>query len=173
MSCAADGVINESAGGTRALNARYVLHERLGVGGQAEVWRAHDPERDTDIALKILRPGAGRNAAAWEALRHEYDNASRLDHPYILKVYPPERDETSFLLPMELATGGDLGRLRGASYLAVVPVLMEVAEALGHAHERGVIHRPVTTTYCSIARGRGSWPTLASPDARSMPVRMP
>jgi tetratricopeptide (TPR) repeat protein len=155
MSCAADGVLNEGAAAPRALNARYVLHERLGVGGQAEVWRAHDPERDIDIALKILRPGAGRSAAAWEALRHEYDNASRLDHPYILKVYPPERDETNFLLPMELATGGDLGRLRGASYLAVVPVLMEVAEALGHAHERGVIHRDLKPSNVLFdARGR-------------------
>lgn len=157
MSCAPDGFMNESATAhaPRALNARYTLHERLGIGGQAEVWRAHDPQRDTDIALKILRPGGGRNAAAWEALQHEYGNASRLDHPYILKVYPPERDGTDFLLPMELATGGDLGRLRGASYLAVVPVLIEVAEALGHAHERGVIHRDLKASNVLFdARGR-------------------
>src|SRR5256714_2892149 len=42
---------------------------------------------------------------------------------------------------MELAPGGDLRRLRGAGYLAIVPVLLEVAHALEHAHERGVIHR--------------------------------
>jgi len=125
----------------RALRARYVLHERIGAGGQAEVWRAHDPRRGADIALKILRPGAGRNAAAWDALMHEYQNASRLDHPYILRVYPPEREESAFLLPMELAPGGDLRRLRGAGYLAIVPVLLEVAQALEHAHNRGVIHR--------------------------------
>ncbi|HYC08464.1 MAG TPA: serine/threonine-protein kinase [Steroidobacteraceae bacterium] len=125
----------------RALNARYVLHERLGVGGQGEVWRAHDPERVEDIAVKILRPAPGRSAAAWDALVHEYDSASRLDHPYILKMYPPERDEETFLLPMELAVGGDLRRLRGGSYLTIVPVLIEVAQALEHAHERGVIHR--------------------------------
>ena len=123
------------------IRARYVLQERLGAGGQGEVWRAHDPQRDEDIALKILRLAPGRSAAAWDALRHEYESASRLDHPFILKVYEPEREDGTFLLPMELATGGDLRRLRGANYLAIVPVLLEVAQALEHAHERGVIHR--------------------------------
>jgi serine/threonine protein kinase/tetratricopeptide (TPR) repeat protein len=123
------------------LKARYVLQERLGVGGQGDVWRARDPQRGEDIALKILRPPPGRAAAAWNALCHEYESASRLDHAFILKVYEPEREDGSFLLPMELATGGDLRRLRGASYTAIVPVLIEVAQALEHAHERGVIHR--------------------------------
>src|ERR1700756_5783071 len=123
------------------IKARYVLQERLGVGGQGEVWRGFDPQRGEDIALKILRPPGGRSGAAWDALRHEYESASRLDHPFILKVYEPEREEGTFLMPMELATGGDLRRLRGANYLAIVPVLIEVAQALEHAHERGVIHR--------------------------------
>ncbi|HEY8052010.1 MAG TPA: protein kinase [Steroidobacteraceae bacterium] len=125
----------------RVLNVRYTLHERLGAGGQGEVWRARDPQRDCDIALKIMHPGAARIAPAWSALEHEYAINSRLDHPHILKVFPPEATEDALLLPMELAGGGDLRRLRGADYLAIVPVLLEVAQALEHAHERGVIHR--------------------------------
>ena len=125
----------------RVLNVRYTLHERLGAGGQGEVWRARDPQRDSDIALKVLHPVAARIAPAWEALQREYDINSRLDHPHILKVFPPEATEEALLLPMELAAGGDLRRLRGADYLAIVPVLLEVAQALEHAHGRGVIHR--------------------------------
>src|SRR5437764_73590 len=98
----------------RRLAARYILHERLGVGGQGEVWRAHDPERGVDIALKILQPSPGRAADAWAALLNEHESASHLDHPGILKVYPPERDCGDLLLPMELAAGGDLRRLRAA-----------------------------------------------------------
>ena len=123
------------------LKTRFLLRERLGVGGQGEVWRAFDPEANADVALKILHPAAGRSAAAWVALVHEYESASRLDHPGVLKVFPPEREGATFLLPMELAKGGDLKRLRGAGYLTIVPVLIEVARALQHAHERGVIHR--------------------------------
>jgi tetratricopeptide (TPR) repeat protein len=123
------------------LKTRFLLRERIGAGGQGEVWRAFDPDRNADVALKILHPGAGRSAAAWVALVHEHESASRLEHPGVLQVYPPEREGATFLLPMELAAGGDLKRLRGAGYLTIVPVLIEVARALEHAHERGVVHR--------------------------------
>jgi len=125
----------------RVVGTRYVLYERLGAGGQGEVWRAFDPARGREIALKILQPGAAQREAVWETLVHEYECTQRLEHPRILKVFAPERDGASLLLPMELASGGDLRRLRGAGYLAIVPALIEVAQALEHAHARGVIHR--------------------------------
>jgi tetratricopeptide (TPR) repeat protein len=125
----------------RVLHARYILQERLGAGGQGEVWRARDVQRDVDVALKILHPAASQLAAARAALEREHAINSALDHPHILKVFPPEDTKQGLLLPMELATGGDLRQLVGAGYLAIVPVLMEVAAALGHAHERGVVHR--------------------------------
>jgi len=120
---------------------RYTLIERVGSGGQGEVWRAHDETRGVDIALKVLPPAAARNPAAWKALEREYEITSRLQHPGILQVLPPERIEDVLVLPMELAGGGDLRRLRSAGYLDIVPVLLEVAEALEYAHARGVVHR--------------------------------
>ena len=125
----------------QAIRGRYVLRERLGIGGQGEVWRAFDPQTGVDIALKIMQPASGRSAAAWVALVHEHESSGRLDHPGILHVYAPERDGATFILPMELAAGGDLRRLRGANYLTIIPILLEVAKALEHAHERGIIHR--------------------------------
>ncbi len=119
----------------------YTLLERIGAGGQGEVWRAHDESRGVDIALKILAPAAARNPAAWETLEHEHAICSRLQHPGILQVLPPERIGEVVVLPMELAAGGDLRRLRGAGYLEIVPVLLEGAEALDYAHARGVVHR--------------------------------
>src|SRR6202011_6307971 len=74
----------------RKLDARYTLLDKLGAGGQGEVWRAHDGTRGIDIALKVLNASA-HQAEAWSALEHEYAIASRLDHPSILKVFPPER----------------------------------------------------------------------------------
>ncbi len=125
----------------RRLDARYTLLERLGAGGQGEVRRAHDEVRGVDIALKILSPVFARSESAWAALEREYEITSRLNHPSILKVFPPERSGDVVALPMELASGGDLRRLRGSGYLEIVPVLLEIAEALEYAHQRGVVHR--------------------------------
>jgi serine/threonine protein kinase/tetratricopeptide (TPR) repeat protein len=119
----------------------YTLIERIGTGGQGEVWKAHDDSRGVDIALKVLARAAARNPGAWETLEREHDISGRLQHPGILQVLAPERVQDVMVLPMELAAGGDLRRLRGAGYLEIVPVLLEVAEALEYAHARGVVHR--------------------------------
>jgi serine/threonine protein kinase/tetratricopeptide (TPR) repeat protein len=123
------------------LARRYTLLEKLGSGGQGEVWRARDEKRRVDIALKLLSPALASNESAWAQLEREHRISSRLQHPGVLKVYPPEREGDFAVLPMELASGGDLRRLRGSNYLEIIPVLIEIAEALEHAHERGVIHR--------------------------------
>jgi hypothetical protein len=120
---------------------RYTLIERLGVGGQSEVWRAGDAAVDVCLALKILAPTTARSAQAWAALEREFAVSSRLHHPGILRVLPPEHVDGCLVLPMELAEGGDLSRLRGTGYLQIVPVLLQVAAALQYAHGRGVVHR--------------------------------
>jgi len=123
------------------LCGRYTLLEKVGAGGEGEVWRARDHERGIELALKILDAALARNCAAREALNREFAVASVLDHPLILKVYAPERDADTIFLPMDLAPGGDLRRLRRASYLEIGPVLLEVAQALSYVHESGFVHR--------------------------------
>ena len=125
----------------RRLDSRFILLEKLGSGGQGEVWRAHDDTRGIDIALKVLSPALAHSEGVWAVLEREHAIASRLDHPSVLKVFPPQRSGEVVVLPMELATGGDLRRLRGAGYLEIIPVLLDIAQALEHAHERGIIHR--------------------------------
>jgi tetratricopeptide (TPR) repeat protein len=125
----------------RPQSNRYTLLEKLGEGGQGEVWRARDEATGTEVALKVLSRALARNEAAWAGLEREHAIASRLEHPAVLSVRPPFREGDFVALPMELASGGDLRRLRGQSYLEIVPVLIDIAQALEHAHERGVIHR--------------------------------
>ncbi len=82
----------------KKLDARYTLLDKLGAGGQGEVWRAHDATRGVDIALKVLNP-TSREDEAWSALEHEYAIANLLDHPSILKVFAPERAGEAMVLP--------------------------------------------------------------------------
>ena len=169
------------------LDARFTLLEKLGSGGQGEVWRAHDDTRGIDIALKVPVNAAASNETVLAAFEREHSIASRLDHQSVLKVFPPHRSGDVVVLPMELANGGDLRRLRGAGYLEIIPVLLDIAQALEHAHERGIIHRDLKpgnvlfdargrvkladfgaagmkTTTPEVARQQGLSPFTASPE---------
>lgn len=124
----------------KELCGRFALIEKLGTGGHGEVWRALDQQREGEVALKVLYPQIAHSPEAWDALQREHQIAQRLAHRGILEVYEPIRDAQFTVLPMTLAAG-DLRRLRGEPYTRIVPVLIEVAAALAHAHDRGVIHR--------------------------------
>lgn len=159
----------------RSPSSRYTLLEKLGAGGQAEVWRGRDESAGVEVALKVLSPALAHNEAAWMGLVREHAIASKLDHPLILKVQPAYREGEFAALPMELAGGGDLRKLRGSSYLDVVPVLIDIAQALEYAHEHGVIHRdlkPGNVLFDSRGRvrltdfGIASAPGVATADVR-------
>lgn len=123
------------------LCGRYTLIAKLGTGGHSEVWHARDLVRRDEVALKILKQDLGEKPEAWALLEHEHAVASQLGHPGILKVHEPQRCEGHAILPMAYAPGGDLSALRGAAYRRVVPALIGIAQALEHAHGRGVVHR--------------------------------
>lgn len=127
----------------RVLAERYRLQERLGDGGHAEVWAARDLHAGQLVALKFLHLRSCTPEEAMPVLRHEAQMAQRLDHPGVLRVDDPQRDGSLVFLPMEYAAGGDAARLRGASWQWIVPVLLDVARVLEHAHSRGVVHRDI------------------------------
>jgi tetratricopeptide (TPR) repeat protein len=119
------------------------LLERLGDGGHAEVWAAHDETTSQRVALKFLHLRSCSADEALLVLRHEAQMARRLEHPGVLWVEEPQRDGSMVFLPIELAAGGDASRLRGAAWWQVLPMLLQVARVLEHAHSRGVVHRDI------------------------------
>jgi serine/threonine-protein kinase len=125
----------------RLLANRYLLQDRLGDGGHAEVWKARDARDGRQVALKFLHLSSGSGDAALAVLRHEADMVHRLDHPGVLKVGDPGLDGPFVFLPMDFAAGGDASWLRGAPWQRVLPVLLQTARVLEHAHARGVVHR--------------------------------
>lgn len=123
---------------------RFVLLEPLAQGGRFEIWRALDERRNVQVALKtaaIARADdADEETARWESLQREYSISRRLDHPGVIRLDEPARDDAVMVLPMSLAAG-DLRPLRGKNYTQIVPLLIELCDALDHLHSRGVVHR--------------------------------
>lgn len=123
---------------------RFVLLDPLAQGGRFEVWRSLDERRGSQVALKIAivaqLDGSGEETACWESFQREYSISRRLDHSGVVDLDEPVRDDLVLVLPMTLAAG-DLRPLRGKSYTQIVPLLIEVCDALDHLHSRGVVHR--------------------------------
>jgi tetratricopeptide (TPR) repeat protein len=133
-------VTNQNQAGTK-LCGRFVLIEKLGAGGYGEVWRARDELRDTEIAVKILYAQFANSEPAWEVFLREFTLTARLNHPGVLRVYEPVRAPDATVLPMVLASAGDLRQMRGAPYTKILPLLIDIAAALEHAHSRRIVHR--------------------------------
>ncbi|HKD16524.1 MAG TPA: serine/threonine-protein kinase [Thermoanaerobaculia bacterium] len=129
---------------------RFQIASVLGQGAMGVVYLAHDPEIGRPVAIKTVRPEAvgGESAQEIEArFLKEAKLAGRLQHPNIVTVYDVGRAGDTLFIAMEYVDGRPLTRYLGspdALPLAVkVAIVRQVAEALGHAHERGVLHRDV------------------------------
>jgi serine/threonine-protein kinase len=135
---------------------RYRLIERLAVGGSAEVWRAHDEQLDRPVAVKRLHPHLLPDPASRARLAAEARAVAALSHPVIVGVYDVDQSGEWPAIVMELVDGEPLsariardGALDAAEAAAIAA---DVAEALYHAHQRGVIHRDVKPGNVLIGR---------------------
>ena len=136
-----DPLINGHAG---LVLGRYRLERMLGAGGFGVVWLAHDERLERDVAVKVIPredDGAGVTRAEREARA-----AARLNHPGVVGLYELDHDEHSIYLVSELVRGRTFAELARAGALSdsdVARIGLALADALDHAHERGVIHRDV------------------------------
>jgi len=118
----------------------YEVVSRLGAGGMGTVFRVRDP-LGRPLALKLL--SAARPTARGRArFLREGQVTAALDHPGIVVVHDAGEDHGHLYLVYELVEGRDLGqRFEELDRGALLEVIGGVADALGHAHARGVIHR--------------------------------
>ena len=130
------------------LDNRYTRGELLGSGGMAEVYLAHDEVLDRDVALKVLTEKHAENEEFVERFRREARSAAFLNHPNIVSVYDQGCSEDgTYYIAMEYIPGGTLkDRILSEGPLdpdTANELSFQVAQALGHAHEHGVIHRDI------------------------------
>ncbi len=130
---------------------RYEILRPLGKGAMGVVYLAQDPQIERTLALKTVRfDGPSQSFSMSEAKARflkEAKISGRLQHPNIVTVYDVGEDEGVLYLAMEYISGGSLSqRLAEPGSFPLIErirVLSEVADALAHAHQRGVLHRDV------------------------------
>lgn len=135
------------------LRNRFVLEAVLGSGGMGTVFKALDknrgafPEGDRHVAIKVLRPELEVRPEALEILAREFNQAQRLSHPGIVKVFDFDSDQGRHFITMELLPGRTLEQML-ASRRDLPPlersvawaILRDLGDAIAHAHERGIVH---------------------------------
>src|SRR2546426_186402 len=129
-----------------ALAGRYAIERELGSGGMATVYLADDLKYHRKVAVKVLRPELASVLGPDRFLR-EVEIAAQLNHPHILALYDSGEADGLLFYVMPYVKGESLRhKLERETQLPIdeaLRITRQVASALGHAHDQGVIHRDV------------------------------
>ncbi|TCC00384.1 serine/threonine protein kinase [Micromonospora zingiberis] len=132
------------------LHDRYVVRDRIGLGGMSEVWRADDEVLGRPVAVKVLAATFAADPDLRATIRREARAAARLAHPHVTQVYDyGEATLDGAIVPylvMELVDGRNLADRLGDGPLpwpAALRMAAQVAAALAAAHRIGVVHRDI------------------------------
>jgi serine/threonine protein kinase len=135
----------------------YRIVAQIGEGGMGVVYRARDEVLNRDVALKLLGRGALDKVGSDHLLR-EAQTASSLSHPNICTIHQVGRTGNDFYVVMELIEGRSLSDLittTGLSMETVTRYGTQIADALAHAHDRGIAHRDLKGSNVMVtAEGR-------------------
>ena len=122
----------------------YSITRRLGAGGMGVVYEAEDSKLGRRVALKFLPPDLAQDVQALERFQREARAASALNHPNICTIFAIEHSERQHFIVMELLEGETLAQRidgRAMPLDQLLPLAVQIADALESAHSRGIVHR--------------------------------
>lgn len=125
---------------------RYQIIEELGRGAMGIVYKAHDPQIDRLVALKVLRQDRLTSEDFIQRFLKEAKAIGRLSHPHIVTVYDVGEDHGTIYIAMEFLEGKPLNQVMGErkfGFKEIIEIGIQAAETLDHAHQKGIIHRDV------------------------------
>ena len=129
------------------INDRYEIIKLIGEGGMANVYLAEDTILDRKVAVKVLRGDLSGDDKFVRRFQREALAASSLSHPNIVEIHDVGEDSGNFYIVMEYIEGKTLKQLikkRGVLSLPeVIDIMIQLLDALAHAHDSYIIHRDI------------------------------
>ena len=134
----------------KKLDGRYELLELIGVGGMADIYRAHDIVEDRIVAVKILKTEFAGSEEFLRRFRNESKAIALLSHPNIVKIYDVGFTDKVQFIVMEYVDGitlTDYIEQQGVlKWRDAVHFTVQILKALQHAHDRGIVHRDIKSS---------------------------
>ncbi len=134
---------------------RYEIRQLLGQGGFGTVYLAHDPKLERLVALKVPSQRWLSSPHHREMYLQEARAAAQLKHPGLVAVYDVQEDADSFYIVQEFIDGPHLGAWQQTTRpdaQQIVERMIEIAEAIGYAHQQGLVHRDLKPANILIDR---------------------
>ena len=129
------------------IDGRYEIVKTIGDGGMANVYLAYDTMLERNVAVKILRGDLANDEKFVRRFRREAMNASKMSHPNIVKIHDVGVEDEQYYIVMEYVEGKTLKQLlkkRGRlTRTEVIDIMLQLTEAMAHAHDRFIIHRDI------------------------------
>lgn len=134
----------------------FILHEKLGAGGNATVHLATWKSTGEKVALKIIHGDLAADPKYLARFRREVRAASQLKHPNICNVFAWGETDGKLFMAMEVIQGGTLRdlieRAEGLPPQVVAVVMTQLLSALGVAHEAGILHRDIKPANAMVTK---------------------
>ncbi|CQR55344.1 Stk1 family PASTA domain-containing Ser/Thr kinase [Paenibacillus riograndensis] len=138
------------------LGGRYQVIERIGGGGMALVYRAHDILLNRNVAIKVLRNQFVHDEEFIRRFRREAQSAASLSHPNVVSIYDVGQEDEIHYIVMEYVEGKNLNEIiKERAPLQVdeaVRIASQICDALDHAHQNQIIHRDIKPHNILIGR---------------------